>query len=379
MKGYVRKRGNKYSFTVDIGKDPRTGKRKQKTRSGFKTKKEAQAALAELINSVEKGSYVEIEKKLFNEFALNYFEKVYKNKVKSSTYDRQLSLLNKQLIPWFENVDLTKIDHFLIQDFLAEKMNEFSPAYVRKMFELIRMLMKVAFKWDLISQDVIEKVELPKFKNKEMSVWTSKQVNDYLKFTKHSRYHPIFYLAAYTGLRKGEILALTWDDIDFDKKQIRVNKTLYRIKDEYVINEPKTKNSIRTIYIDDDIIRLIKKQRVKQNLEKMKCRTVYTDHNLVFAQENGDYVFPSAVNVLFRRFIKQSGLPEIRFHDLRHTHATILLQMGVNPKMVADRLGHSSVQITLDVYSHVLPSMQQDLSEQFARFMKSGQNVVNTK
>ncbi len=377
MKGYVRKRGNKYSFTVDIGKDPRTGKRKQKTVSGFKTKKEAQAALAELVTSVEKGTYIELEKKSFEDFAISYFEKTYKNKVKPSTYDRQYSVLMNRIIPWFGKVDLNDINHFLIQNFMTEKLKEgYADSYVQKMYEIVRMLMNVALKWDLISKDVISKVETPSFEEKEMKVWSSQQVNEYLRFTKHSRYHPIFFLAAYTGMRKGEILALTWDDIDFEQKTININKTLYKTKDEYVINKPKTKNSKRIIYIDDDIIRVLKKQRVKQNIEKMKCRDVYTDNNLVFAQENGNFIYPSAANVLFRRYVKQLGLPEIRFHDLRHTHATLLLQMGVNPKLVANRLGHASVRVTLDTYSHVMPDMQQDLTMQFSKFMKGGQNVV---
>jgi integrase len=130
-----------------------------------------------------------------------------------------------------------------------------------------------------------------------------------------------------------------------------------------VVNSPKTVNGIRTIYLDDDIIRILKRQKVKQNIEKLKFSPVYVDQNLVFAQEGGGFVYPTSVNILFERFIKQIGLPHIRFHDLRHTYATILLQMGVNPKIVADRLGHSSVQITLDTYTHVMPSMKQDLSE----------------
>lgn len=143
------------------------------------------------------------------------------------------------------------------------------------------------------------------------------------------------------------------------------------------MQSPKSPSSVRTIYMDDDLIRVLKKQKVKQNIEKMKFGTVYKEHNMVFAQETGEFINPTAVNQLFSRFIRQSKLPQIRFHDLRHTHATILLQMGVNPKLVADRLGHSSVKITLDTYSHVLPEMQQNLIVQFSKAMKSGQIVSN--
>lgn len=378
MKGYVRKRGNSWSFTVDVGKDPRTGKRKQKTQSGFKTKKEAQNALAEMVTHVDKGIYIESSKRKFKEFTLEYIENIYYAKVKASSYEAAINIINNQILPWFGDVELDKIDQFLVHQFYREKKESgLSSSYIQRMHELIRMLLRVAFKWELIKKDVAALIEPPRIEKKQMSVWNVEQVNEYLKFTKHSRYHPVFFLAAYTGMRKGEIIALHWDDIDFEAKTISVNKTLYKISSGFLLQEPKTKSSVRTIYMDEDIERVLKKQKVKQNLEKLKNGGVYEDKNLVFAQETGGYILPSAVNGLFGRFIKQAGMPHIRFHDLRHTHATILLGMGVNPKIVSERLGHSSVQMTLDTYSHVMPSMKKDLSEQFSKVMKRGQIVVN--
>lgn len=377
MKGYIRKRGTKWSYTVDIGKDPRTGKRKQKTQSGFKTKKEAQAALAELVNDVEKGNYIEPIKKRFKEFAMNYIETIYKNRVKKSSYETAYNLIITHIIPFFGDVDINDIDQFLVHEFYSLKLEEkYSSYYIQRMHELVRMLLRVAYKWEVLHKDIASLLEPPRIKKKEMKVWTIKQVNDFLKFTKHSRYHPVYFLAAYTGMRKGEIVGLTWDDIDFEEKTININKTLYKARDEYLLQEPKTKGSVRTIYIDDDIIRVLKKQKVKQNLERLRYGGVYKEHNMVFAQETGEFVNTQGVNGLFTRFINQMGLPRIRFHDLRHTHATILLQMGVNPKIVAERLGHSTVQITLDTYSHVLPSMKKDLTEQFASTMKRGHTKV---
>jgi integrase len=380
MKGYIRKRGNKYSFTVDIGKDPITGKRKQKTHSGFRTKKEAQAALAELVTKVEKGEQIEVRKTTFRDFAREYFNKTYINRVKETTFERSTSLLEKQILPYFQSANLNDIDQFVIHDFYDLKLKEgYSSAYIQRMHEVLKMLFKVAFKWELIKKDIASMVEPPKNKKKEMQVWSIDEVNEYLKFTKHSRYHPVFFLAAYTGMRKGEILALTWDDIDFEEKTININKTLYKLEKHYVVNEPKTTHSVRTIYIDEDIERVLKKQRVKQNLEKLKNGRVYQDNNLVFAQEDGGFVYPAGVNALFNRFIRQLGIKKIRFHDLRHTHATILLQMGVNPKIVSERLGHSSIQTTLDVYSHVTKEIKQDISKDFSKAMKRGQKVVNNK
>ncbi|MFS0592533.1 site-specific integrase [Cytobacillus horneckiae] len=377
MKGYIRKRGTKWSYTVDIGKDPKTGKRRQRSKSGYKTKKEAQAALAELVNNVEKGNVVEASSRYFNEFTIEYMDKTYKNRVKASTYDRTMSLLNTHILPWFENIQLKDINPFMVHEFYDEKIKEYTPSYVQRMHEIMRRILYKAFEWELILKDVASRLEPPKKEKTVLDVWSVQNVNDYLKFTKHSRYHPIFYLAAHTGMRKGEILGLSWEDVDFESRKLKINKTLYKITGEFLLQSPKSYSSIRTIYMDDDLIRVLKKQKVKQNIEKMKFGTVYKEHNMVFAQETGEFINPTAVNQLFTRFIKQSKLPYIRFHDLRHTHATILLQMGVNPKLVADRLGHSSVKITLDIYSHVLPEMQQNLTDQFSKAMKSGQIVSN--
>ena len=377
MKGYIRKRGKVYSFTVDIGRDPITGKRKQKTRSGFKTKKEAQAALAELINKVEKGETVDFRKTIFKDFILDYLEKNYRNKVKPTTYDTYYSLITKQIIPYFKDITLNEMNQFVIHDFYNEKLKEgYSTNYIRRMHEMLVMALRVAKKWDLIGKDIASMIESPKVKKKEMKIWSIDHVNQFLETCTHSRYHPVFFLAAYTGMRKGEILGLTWDDIDFNKRIISVNKTLFKLADGYSLGTPKSQSAIRDIYFDEEIEKVLKRQKVRQKEEKLKNGRVYQENNLVFAQEDGGFVYPSSVNILFTRFINRSGLPRIRFHDLRHTHATILLQMGVNPKVVSERLGHSSVQITLDVYSHVTKEIKQDISKDFSNMMKSGQSVV---
>ncbi|MDF2854245.1 MAG: integrase [Neobacillus sp.] len=376
MKGYIRKRGTKWAYTVDIGKDPLTGKRKQKSRSGFKTKKEAQAALAELVNTVEKGNYHEPQKRRFKEFAIEYFENSYKNKVKKSSYETDFHVINTHLIPFFGEMDLNDIDQFLIHKFYSQKIEQgLSSAYIHKMHNIISLLLQVAHKWEILRKDIIGMVEPPRVVKKEINVWNIEQINTLLEIAKHSRYFPIFYLAAYTGMRKGEILGLTWNDVDFDEKMIYIKRTLYKVKSGYLLQEPKTQSSNRSIYMDDDIIKVLKNQKEMQDEERMKYDGVYKEHQMVFAQETGEFVSPSSANTMLGRFVVRAGLPPIRFHDLRHTHATILLQMGVNPKIVAERLGHSSVHTTLDTYSHVLPGMKKELSELFSLAMKSGQIV----
>src|SRR5205085_3930860 len=133
------------------------------------------------------------------------------------------------VVPWFGNVDLNDIDQFLVHEFYNEKIQEgYSSSYIQKMHEMVRMILRVAFKWEVLQKDIASMIEAPRLIKKEMGVWTIKQVNEFLKFAKHSRYHPVYFLAAYTGMRKGEILGLMWDDINFEEKTLTINKTLYK-------------------------------------------------------------------------------------------------------------------------------------------------------
>lgn len=361
---------------MDIGRDARTGKRKQKSQSGFKTKKEAQAALAELVNDVEKGNYHEPEKKRFKDFVLEYLKKTYINRVKPSSYETTSRIIETHILPFFGDMEINDIDHFSVHEFYNKKIEEGLSSYtIQNIHVRIRMLLRIAKKWKVLKEDIASMLEPPKLIKKEMNVWTVDQINTFLTFTEHSRYHPVFFLAAYTGMRKGEILGLTWEDVNFAERTISVNKTLYRLKDKFVLQAPKTTSSYRVIYMDDDILRVLKKQKVNQNIERLKYGGVYKEHNMVFTQETGEFVNPNAASSMFTRFIEQVDLPMIRFHDLRHSHATILLQMKENPKIVSERLGHSTVATTLDIYSHVSKNMKKEVSEQFADMMKSGQNV----
>ncbi len=373
MKGYIRKRGKSYAYTVDIGRDPITGKRKQKSKSGFKTKKEAQAALAELIASVEKGTFYELRKVKFREFAEDYLYKIYKNKVKPSTFEYTEALLENHIFPYFQDVDIQKVDSFLVHDFMEHKRQE--GCSVNNLINILRPLkfiLKQAFKQQIIERDIAPLIENPRREKKEMNVWTIEQANTFLEQTRESRYHIVFYLAIYTGMRRGEILGLSWSDINFEKKYIHIKKSLYKSKSGFQWMEPKTKSSQRFIYMDDDLMKELRRHQLKQKEEKMKNRTVYQDKGLVFAKPDGDFTTPNTVNGVFRWWVKKTDMPEIRFHDLRHTHATILLEMGVNPKVVSERLGHANIQTTLDVYSHVSDHMKQDLSEKFSEKMKNG-------
>jgi len=172
-------------------------------------------------------------------------------------------------------------------------------------------------------------------------------------------------------MRKGEILGLRWQDCDLENGFIRIQQTLVKANGKLSFQEPKTKGSIRTIVVPDFALQALKAHKVKQNEVKLRLGAAYEDHDLVVANWTGTMVLPTDINYDFKLACDFAGVPQIRFHDLRHTHATLLLQLGENPKVVSERLGHADVNITLNTYSHVLPTMQKDLAQNFDIAMKN--------
>lgn len=371
MKGYFRKRGNKWSFTVDIGRDPQTGKRKQKTVSGFKTKKEAEAACAELIAQIEAGEYKEPSRLTLKEFILEFMEGE-KHRVRESTWHRQMHLINKHIIPSLGGIPLKDFSPLHLRQFYSDKTEEgLSSTYLHSMHTVLSKIMHAAEQWGMVGKNPASLVPPPRPRRLEMSVWTIEEAQKFLKASEGRKYYIAYLLALYTGMRRGEILALQWSDIIFDDGIIRVQRTLYATGGKITFQQPKTKGAARTIIVSPFVLSALKKHRVRQQEKKLQLGKAYEDHNLVVSNWKGTPVYPTDIDHDFQAAIKSAGVPRIRFHDLRHTHATILLQLGEHPKVVSERLGHSTTSITMDVYSHVLPNMQKSLADNFEQAMKT--------
>jgi integrase len=216
-----------------------------------------------------------------------------------------------------------------------------------------------ALKWGLVVRNVSDLVESPKPKRKQFKTWTADEVKRFLSAVKGHTYYPIYVLAAYTGLRQGEVLAIHAEDVDLDAGVIHVRHQLTYIRGEGIkITEPKTESSRRPVTLPDSALQVL-----QEHLKACESK------GLIFTTRSGRPI--SARNVVrhFKSVIEREGLPEIRFHDLRHTHATLLLAAGVHPKVVQERLGHSSIALTLDTYSHVIPSLQTEAADQFEELL----------
>lgn len=262
-----------------------------------------------------------------------------------------------------------------IQKFYSNKINEgLSAEYVRYMHSILRSSLNQAVKWKMISSNPASLADPPKLTHKEKGTWTIQEANQFLSHTfQDDLLHVAYLLAIYTGMRQGEILGLRWKDCDLEKGQISICQTLSRTSKGLVFQEPKTKSSRRVIAITDEIVSALKKHKARQNRNKLLLGEAYEDHNLVVCTSKGTPIIPSNFRRHFIRMIKESGVPKIRFHDMRHTHATIMLQLGEHPKVVSERLGHSRTSVTLDTYSHVIPNIQADAAKKFSNALKATQ------
>lgn len=230
------------------------------------------------------------------------------------------------------------------------------------MHRLLHKAFNDALKWNLITRNVCDLVDTPRVPKHEMKVFSSEQAQQFLEVAKGDPLEALYVVALTTGMRQGELLALKWDDIDFSHGKLQVQRTIARITNKgFTISEPKTPKSRRSINLTPLAIESLKQHRIRQHEHRLLAGPEWDEQGWVFANALGRPI--EAGNMMRRSFLPllaKAELPKIRFHDLRHSTATLLLSMGTHPKIVQELLGHSQISMTLDTYSHVLPSLQED-------------------
>lgn len=359
--GYVKKEGSTWYYAVDLGKDA-NGKRRRKKERGFKTKREAEIALAKIVSELSKGTYVEPTKVLYKDFLYHWLESK-RNSLRSQTHYNYEMITKKHVLPELGSLTVQKINSPTLQRFVDELCNKgLTGAYIKKIIDVVNSSLKKAMRLGYIAQNPMELVDRPRIGKKEMRVWDKIEVEKFLTAAYPERCYIAFLLAITTGMRQGEILGLRWQDIDFENRTLSVRQTLSH-DGKTILSEAKTKSSIRPIYLPDETLEALRKHRLLVKQEKLKAAVEYRDQDLVVCTTVGTPICPRNLNRTWYRLLNQSGVTQIRFHDLRHTHATLLLQKGIHVKVVAERLGHSNTRVTLDTYSHVLPTMQEEAAK----------------
>lgn len=378
IKKYTVKNGEtRYLFQTYLGIDPATGKERRTTRRGFKTMKEAKQAERNLLLDVEENGLPSNQSDgfrdpTFEELASLWLEN-YKTTVKPSTFENVRVKVEKMTEEHFDGLKLKKITVAYCQRVVIELSKNY--VLYNHYLSVINRIFKYAVLMDILDSNPFDKVIKPKSRQTQRkgNFLTKEELKEFLKLAQNttlSYFFPLVHLMSYTGLRQGEALALKWSDIDFENKKITVDKTAVRIKEKQTLQTPKTKNSKRVISIDPTTLSILKSWKKDQIKIYFKNGKHFEgDDNFIFTNERGEWVHIHNFIRYFKRFIADHKLKPITPHGLRHTHASLLFSAGVEPKNISDRLGHSTVQITLDLYTHITEEQRTDTVEKLLEYM----------
>jgi integrase len=377
--GHIRPRGpGSWELKYDIGRDPITGNRTIKYRTIRGTKRDAQRALRELLGQVDKGQHVDPGKITLGEWLTTWLEEA-RHVCSGKTHERYTEIVNKHLVPALGAIALAKLAPVHLQKYYSDALASgrrdgkggLSAQTVRHHDRVLNVALKRARALRLIATNPVEDVSPPKVERKELQVLDTDETAKLLGAARTTRSYVPIALALATGLRRGELLALRWSDVDLEAGSLRVVQSLEQTDEGLRFKAPKTKRSRRTIALPAAAVELLQRHKAEQAKERLALGIGKNTGGLVFTQISGEPVKPDAFTKEFGRLVKRAGVQPITFHGLRHTHITNLLQVGVHPKVASERAGHASVAITLDVYSHVTAGMQEDAAARIDAGLRS--------
>ncbi|GGE48032.1 site-specific integrase [Pullulanibacillus camelliae] len=359
----IEQRGDIYSLRISYKE---AGEYKQ-VRISNRSKTALKREYLRIIKELQDGSYVKIEEMSMEDMLTKWLEHKRRN-VAMGTYIHYRSYVNNHLIPHFGHINVNEMKPSYIQEFYDQLIEDevLSNQSIVHLHRTLNNAFKKAIEWEWAIKNPANVIKPPKPEKYEMKTWDEFEVQEFLKISQDDRFYIVYLLALTTGMRKGEILGLRWQDIDINNQILSVRQAITRERvGGYGVGKLKTDKSYRSISLFDHVIKELTEYRSLQRKYIMKHRKTFNDQGFVIADLNGSFIWPRNLDRHWYDLLQKSALKKIRFHEMRHTHATLLLKQGVHPKVVQERLGHSSINITLDTYSHVIPNIQKAAAEQF--------------
>lgn len=366
--GSTRKRGR--TWTAYWSVTSAEGERVQRSKGGFRTKADAQDHLTAQLGKLSAGTYAEPSKLTVAQYLRDEWLPTQESRLKPSTFAGYRDIVEGRLVPRLGGIRLAQLTGGHIAAMYADLRltgnrrgkgapSGLSERSLKHTHAMLRKALEDAARRRLIARNPAGDIESPRPRNREMGVWTGAEARTFLASVESDRLRCAYTLALANGLRRGELLGLRWEDIDLDGGRLSIRRA--RVAAGYDVHEgdPKSGRS-RVIDLDDGMVAELRRHRRFQLEERMAAGVAWIDSGYVFTKETGEALHPQTLAWYFGKAVKAADVPVIRFHDLRHTCATLALRVGVHPKVVQEMLGHSSIAITLDLYSHVVPGMQRE-------------------
>lgn len=375
IKQYSNHKGDFWMFTAYLGKDPMTGRDKRTTRRGFKSKRAAKTALDRLINDIQENGFTKKQMpKTYNDVYLLWLDS-YRDTVKESTYNITTRLFNNHIIPTFGDLRIEKINALFCQKVVNKWAKTLSTTNQIKTYA--NVVFKYAVKLEYITRNPMENITVPKKRRqtakKDDNFYTKQELQAFLSVLDHNkRPFNFFRILAYTGMRKSELLALQWSDVDLDNNQITINKTLARGVSRNIIQSPKTESSNRVISIDYETANILKRWRLVQRSTMLRrgFNTSASNQLLFTSLHNKRLNTTDPFHWLNTIYKDNPKLKQITVHGFRHTCASLMFEAGADVKQVQTRLGHSSVQTTLNIYTHTTAENERKSVDAFIKYME---------
>jgi integrase len=370
MTGSLRRRGsgNHWEITIELPKSS-PGKRNRKSISFEGTKRQAEAALVNALAERNRGVHWTSEETTLAEYLDRWFREYALNSVRPSTQQRYRAAIDGHIVPHIGSIRLDRLRPVDVQNMHSMCIREGLAAQtIVNNHRTLSKALKDAVSWQLVPSNAANGARPPRPTAKEMRTLDRAQAVLLIETAKGTALGPMISLALQTGLRIGELLALRWSDVDLENGRLSVRRTVQRITGAGLVFGPtKSHRSGRAIDLPPSCVHELLAVRHKQQEVISAIGVAYRNNDLVFAQPLGNAYEPGQISRAFAKMLDKAGLRRIRFHDLRHTHATLLLGEGMHVKIVSERLGHATTALTLDRYSHVLPSMQEEAARALER------------
>lgn len=378
--GSIRKRKNKngttsWEIVIELPKDPLTGKRVRKYRTVGGTKKEAEREMHKFIDELEKGYYVKDNKICITEWIRTWLDVYIIPNVSPTTLSRYQGMIRRYIDPVIGHIQVQKLNTLAVQSWVnglkvsPASGKEMSAATIKHAYHVLKGAMDKAVLAGIIYRSPCSGIMLPKGQKKQAVIYDEKQIKQLIKAAKGTEMELVIDMELCLGLRRGELLGLQWQDIDWENNQIHIVRNRVVVNGKSIVKEPKTETSIRVLDAPSMLMKKLRIHRGKCIENQMRMGSGYTVTDYIIVHPDGKPIYPEYLSQMLTKLQDKAQLPKCRFHDLRHLCASIMLLQGINVKVAQERLGHKDITTTMNIYSHVLPSSARDAAEKIGQLV----------